>query len=192
MTHVELAHAARRAYLECNLRTPYDMEANVEILDGRVVIAIRGSEVDVFDWGRNLLAFPWHFKTLGGAAPFGFGRGARRVADAFIHELGALVGQLPIYVTGHSLGGAVAILLTQMLTYYRFNVKECVAFAPPRTGARELRIKTTIYDHAGDLIVQVPWFWRHPIKPIVLSDVSASIFQHDMDHYVKAVERHYG
>lgn len=188
LTHTELAHAAKRAYDDCNLRVGWDMEANVELIEGHVCIAVRGSELDPRDWLRNFSAFPWRFKGLKQSAPFGFGRGARRVLDGFAHEVGAMVGQMPIYVTGHSLGGAVAILLGQMMKYYQYDVQEVVAFAAPRTGKRDMVVSTTIYDHYNDPVCDVPWFWNHPVERIVLPDVSDGILQHSMDYYVKALE----
>lgn len=188
LTHVELAHAARRAYDKVNLRGGWDMEANIELFEDTVCIAIRGSEIDARDWARNLAAFPWKFPTLPAMCPFGFGRGAERMLVAFSHELGPLVGTQPIYVTGHSMGGATAILLAEMLSYYKYNVRECVAFAAPRTGKRVLAVPTTIYDHYNDPICDVPFFWAHPVERVVLPDMSDGILQHSMDYYVRAME----
>ena len=188
LTHAELAAAARRSYDQCNLTTAWDMEANVEYIHGCVCIAIRGSELDPRDWLRNLAAFPWHFSGLGNVAPYGFGKGAERLVAKFIHELGVTAGGLPIYLTGHSMGAATAILMAEVLHWYRFNVKECVAFAAPRTGTRPLSVPTTIYDHHGDPVCKVPFFWSHPVNPLVLPDMSDGILQHSMDYYLRAME----
>ena len=186
MDHVSLAEHARAAYQDQNTITlAHDLEFAVYAN----VIAIRGSELDLSDWGRNLMAFPWKCGPVG-MAPFGFARGAKRIVK-FLQRRNVGIGldlDFPIFVTGHSAGGAMAILVAEYLATMDWPVAECVAFAAPKTGERQLAVPTTIYDHAGDLVCDVPPLWGHPVSPVRLPDVSDGPLQHAMDHYVAAVK----
>jgi hypothetical protein len=55
--------------------------------------------------------------------------------------------QLPIFITGHSLGGALAVLFGLTFKWLKFNVAGAYTFGQPRVGDREF---CNIYD--GDLI----------------------------------------
>ena len=186
MNHLALAEHARAAYEDTNsIRLNFDLEFTVY---GNV-IAVRGSELDLSDWGRNIMAFPWKCGPVG-MAPFGFSRGTKRLVK-FLERRNVGIGldlDFPIYVTGHSAGGAMAILLADWLAGMGWPIEECVAFAAPKTGERQLQVPTTIYDHAGDLVCDVPPFWDHPVKPVVLPDMSDGPLQHSMDHYVAALQ----
>lgn len=185
LTHKYLAECARGAYSPHNsIRLALDLEftpyANV--------IAIRGSELDPRDWVRNFMAFPWRCGPAG-LAPFGFARATKRLYSYLQRKGFKYVDtDQPIYVTGHSAGGAMAILLADLLARDGWPVVECVAFAAPRTGRRLLRVPTTIYDHAGDPVCDVPPFWKHPVAPVVLPDMTDGPLQHSMDHYVAAMD----
>jgi len=185
--HAELARYAVRAYDYCNICWKLGVEVNVEVTDGVGIVAIPGTEFSASDLGRNVVsAFPWRSKLIG-KAPYGFLRGAQRIVAAII-EQDLLKDAHSIYVTGHSLGAAEAILASELLWRWDFPVRECVALAAPRTGKRELKVQTTIYDHAGDPVLDVPWFWAHPVTPVVLPDVSEGILQHSSAYYMQALE----
>jgi len=101
---------------------------------------------------------------------------------------GHVIKGSPVSVTGHSKGGAEAILAAHILKTRGWNIVECVAFAAPRTGTRKLLVPTTIYDHYDDPVCEVPWLWEHPIDRLVLPDMSDGMLQHSMDYYVRALE----
>lgn len=187
MNHLDLANYAKRAYNCCNMRPGLDIECQVDIIAGGGVVAIRGSELDFIDWGRNIAsAFPWRSRAIG-LAPFGFLRGAQRIVAAVLKGR-VLARASSVYVTGHSAGAAMAILVSELLWKRDFPVRECVAFAAARTGGRQLQVKTTIYDHGGDPVLLFPPFWKHPVEPVVLPDMSPGIRQHPMDWYVEALQ----
>jgi len=74
-----------------------------------------------------------------------------------------------IYITGHSLGGAVA-LLCSINFVYRNMVKKVVTFGCPRVGDRKwktiynktTKFTTIRYVHGGDIITKIPkLFYYH-------------------------------
>lgn len=65
---------------------------------------------------------------------------------------------LPIYITGHSLGAALATIATWDLE--RDNLAACYTFGSPRVGDKNLdfKIKSPVYRvvHAADIVTSVP------------------------------------
>ena len=188
--HLTLAKAAREAYEDhpdCAYRLAVDLE--FQVVAG--ILAIRGSELDPRDWLRNFAAFPWRCGPVGWA-PYGFVAGAKRIAR-YVHQRWSYgtktTGRIgaPRYVTGHSAGGAMAILVSELLAASGFTIHECVVFAAPCTGKRPLKVPTTIYDHGGDPVCKVPPFWQQPVETVELPDMTSGPLQHSMENYVQAL-----
>ncbi|MGB5593547.1 MAG: lipase family protein [Crocosphaera sp.] len=109
--------------------------------DKTVIIGFRGSEKKPDDWGAN-------FKIR--ARPFDFGEG--KVHRGFVSAFKAIVpysgpnvskfedvinnikNAQSIWLTGHSLGGALAIVAANYLVHKKINVSGVYSFGAPRVG----------------------------------------------------------
>ena len=134
-----------------------------------VVIAFRGTEKKVSDWLTDARCVP----TVEGRAKVhtGFleaftkkhddaGRTVKDVVEQVLAHQDARDGDelLPLYITGHSLGGALALLSTKLVAP---NVNgACYTFGAPRIGNYEYfrNIKTPVYRvvNSADLVPRVP------------------------------------
>ena len=143
------------------------------ITDGEspyLVLAFRGTEKRVSDWLTDVRCAP----TVGGKAKVHTGfleafaknkDAAGRTVKQVVEEL--LDGQdakdqdgnrLPLFITGHSLGGALALLATKLVAP---NVDgACYTFGAPRIGNYEYFrfIKTPVYRivNSSDIVPRVP------------------------------------
>ena len=136
-----------------------------------IVLAFRGTEKNISDWLTDARAFPT------------IGDGGTRVHSGFleafdknINEDGKTVKELvkeilnrqeakdtygnslPLFITGHSLGGALALLATKLVAP---NVNgACYTFGAPRVANYEYfrRIKTPVYRvvNSSDIVPRVP------------------------------------
>jgi hypothetical protein len=104
----------------------------------------------------------------------------------------------PITLTGHSLGGAVAVLLAAKLKFLGYPITGCVTFGQPMVGDykfagiwRSLNIATTRYIHGNDPVPQTPGlnfgFCHIPSQLVLLPDTRDTWFDwiddHDMELY---------
>ncbi len=98
-------------------------------------------------------------KRLGINLHTGFHRTAEIIADDLLSRLEE---DYKVCVTGHSLGGAVAVIVTWYLDYADFNIGECVTFGQPKVtdshGIRTMRdkIKHTRVVNETDVVALVP------------------------------------
>jgi len=161
----------------------YDTRVLVLRFADRIEIAFRGTQ-DLKNWVLNLNAFK---RSLGrfGAVHAGFLRGAESLLPALLQELlpaGADKSVLPpFYLTGHSLGGALASLAALALAREQFPVAGVYTFASPRVGDAVWR---DTYNAAlgnrsyrviapGDLVPLLPTVldgYRHVGQEMVLGD----------------------
>lgn len=142
-----------------------DTQGYVAIDSRRILVVFRGTE-SARDWRTNLRAVtdpgPW----LDTRVHEGF-------LDAFVaiaFHVGEIIGRRAtanheIWVTGHSLGGALAVLLTATLCESGKNVSGLYTFAAPRVGdpafVKELDTNMQSASHwrvvnAGDLVPHLP------------------------------------
>lgn len=126
--------------------------------DRMAVLAFRGTEKEAEDIKTDLNA---RFYTRGGVKVHdGFRQAFAYVEPMVKEKVGALV-DYKLYITGHSLGGALALVASRVLS--TDNVAACYTFGSPKVGNSEFGddIKIPIYRvvNAADLVPRVPPTW---------------------------------
>jgi triacylglycerol lipase len=135
---------------------PYPDRNIVAYMGTRTQFDTLGNALDsIKDWSQNFEALLVPFKLadehLGAGHPDNVDKDnlGGRVHDGFLEELCAVQGQVvaaladlsgrgrPVYVTGHSQGGAEAALATRALLAAGFPVAATYTFAAPRPGDQE-------------------------------------------------------
>ncbi len=102
-----------------------------------------------------------------GLIHFGFARASDAVYPAVRSLLTALDRKLPIWVTGHSLGGAMASLVSHRLAREGFPVRAVYTYGSPRPGDRHFRdayrLPNYRFVNDNDLVPHLPlrWCYRH-------------------------------
>jgi len=186
--------------------------------DANLVLAFRGSEslatLDGFrDWlltnARNFLILPegqlgTDFAAAGVGARFHSGF-MTALADVWA-ELFAWVEreyarcERPVWVTGHSLGGAIALLCGWRLQQQFINVYQICTFGAPMIGndaaaaafAREFPDKIFRYVDAGDIVPRLPTVslftntYMHCQREMVVGPLSAAALQAKIDALAQA------
>lgn len=127
-----------------------------------LVLAFRGTEQKIGDWLTDAQAIPT--QKDGYRVHSGFYKAFNLVADdiklalndkACFDEHGK---KLPLYITGHSLGGALALLATKYIGHDEGG--SCYTFGAPRVGDYEFffDIKAPVYRvvNSSDIVPRVP------------------------------------
>ncbi|WP_128700313.1 lipase family protein [Candidatus Velamenicoccus archaeovorus] len=128
--------------------------------DKIAVLAFRGTEVK--KWWDILTDLDFRFYRAGKGAKIhnGFQRAFACAQKMLEEEVRNLEKEnFAIYITGHSLGGALALVAAKYLS--SDNIAACYTFGSPRVGNSELgdTIKPPIYRivNANDLVPRVPF-----------------------------------
>ena len=125
--------------------------------DGMLVLAFRGTQPDIKDVLTDIKVDLVN-ADCGGRAHRGFLEAFAKVKQQISNALQQYKGQ-PLYITGHSLGGALAMLATRMLA--SDSMGACYTYGCPRTGDDEFfkGIKTPVYRvvNAADGVARVPF-----------------------------------
>lgn len=123
-------------------------------------IAFTGSS-EVNDWFHNFEAFKVE-RDDAGKVHNGFADGWDDLKDMVKSEIEG-DKKRKLIVTGHSLGGALAILCAYFLKREGYNVVECITFGQPRVGNWEfmksyekLKIPTIRFVHGYDIVPTIP------------------------------------
>lgn len=126
--------------------------------DDMAVLAFRGTEQNFNDIIIDLkIRF---YETNAGRMHRGFLEAYQVIAKEVQKEINQLK-DVPIYVTGHSLGGALAVVATASLA--SDNIAACYTFGCPKVGDQEFSLrnnKIPIYRviNSNDIITYVPMF----------------------------------
>ena len=177
-------------------RDVYDMENDwfSVRMDGTLFIAIEGTDT-ASDWKTNL-----SFLFRPEDTHDGFKRNAWRLFfEMFCSDLFRLTDKdQRIILCGHSLGGATATVLYDLLDNVFPNLF-LVTFGSPRPGGRNLRNRLNPdrmvrFVHGSDVVPRTPpWFagYVHVCPRLHFADIHEEFFDgvkdHSMDEYIKAL-----
>jgi hypothetical protein len=124
------------------------------------VLAFRGTERNWRDLQTDIRAR--RLKTSSGRIHAGFTQAYESVAKQIENSLAKVRG-LPLYITGHSLGGALATVATQNLESnpkFEFEIAACYTFGSPRVGNAEYdpNIKSSFFRivNTTDIVTVIP------------------------------------
>ena len=127
---------------------------------GMLVLAFRGTEKSLQDWKTDLRAklVPARDELKPGLIHQGFQASYYAVEAQIEAELARFPGE-PLYLTGHSLGGALAVVATRFLD--QGSLAACYTFGSPRVGDLSLakEFRTPIYRmvNAADAVPRLPF-----------------------------------
>lgn len=126
--------------------------------DGGAIVAFRGS-ITIEDWVRDFMVLP-----VIGAYPM-LGRchaGFLDAAQSILTEVAAAVKHRAIYLTGHSLGGAIAQGVGALLACGSITPAAIVTFGSPRFGMEQFAhwlapFAVRLYRRGNDVVPLVPF-----------------------------------
>jgi Lipase (class 3) len=171
ITDATLAMLSAEAYSAPASWAYEDVRAVRTALGKITVIAFRGTvPTNAANWRRDISAWPAHHAALGWChAGFLFG------AVGLWPAIRMAAAGRRVVLTGHSLGGALAVITAGLLMAAGMPPAALVTFGAPRAGSRRLRRLISAmpivrqYRNGDDPVPRVPWccgFYRH-MRPLI-------------------------
>lgn len=163
----ELAQYAQQAY-KCKTFRVNELETLVIEHNDSIVVSVRGTEISrdlsLVDIIRDLRFLPFPERNTG-IAHAGIVRGAERVTRALHRHLDHNRHGRSVYLTGHSLGAGVSLLMVPQLVARGYNVVKWVGLGTPLVlwnPLRSWRTENTLmhaYRYGRDIITYLPPKW---------------------------------
>lgn len=189
--HKELAKICMESYKCLTLRVD-GCEMLIRFKDGVTIIAFRGTDTfsifhgsGIKDIIRDARILPWYDRDVGWAHR-GFLLGGQKSA-AILQD--HLAKDMPLILTGHSLGGAVSLICALKLQAMGFYVKGWVGFGTPRCiFSKTDKFDQVNYRYRSDIVPLMPFFnvFRHRYPVIHLQpnpNRAATWKDHDLQLY---------
>tara|TARA_E500000331_G_scaffold170385_1_gene164786 strand:+ start:660 stop:1265 length:606 start_codon:yes stop_codon:yes gene_type:complete len=184
-----------RAIECCHEIYPHEDDVLIDrTIDGYTILAIEGTN-ETSDWLTNI-----KFVLKSDDCHRGFRNNSYRSLSKLVCDYEALDKNRKLVIAGHSLGGATATLIADLIYPNNQNISLITA-GSPRPGGRQLKERLKNVEHLrfvyGDDVVPKtpPWIfgYTHTHPAIPLEDDNDTRFDgvqdHNMGSYVKAVKK---
>ena len=182
VSHQKLSRICGESYQESTFE-----EANIEVLVKGNVFAFRGTD-EPMDALRDLRILPWWVSGGIGWVPAGFFKASRRLVNKVTSTcLEQDIDHNSIELTGHSLGGAVALIVGALMVRDEIPPKQIVTFGAPRCGRLKIldRVIVTMYRHGKDIVPLIPPLMRRHNKLLTYGRPESYIQDHFVKNYIK-------
>lgn len=176
-SHQELSEICQENYKTFSFE-----EANIEVLIRENVFAFRGTD-EPLDALRDLRILPLWTRELG-FCPAGFLKASKRLVNKVTSMcLERDIDHKNIELTGHSLGGAVALIVGALLMRDEIKPAQIVTFGAPRCGRLKILdgVLVTQYRHGKDIVPLVPPLMRRHNELLEYGKPGSSYIK---DHYM--------
>ena len=190
--HLSLALLCQQCYAATDKDPRYHSIAGVVFLVEGNIIAFRGSATES-DWLKDFEAFPISDALLG-KIERGFSQGMKEVF-LWLSKNGP---HNPV-ITGHSLGGAHAVILAGYYKAMHIAFAELVTFGCPRPGYATLRnllkgSNMIAYRNGADIVPTVPaaflwWAYRSYTDWTRIGKSDDPLLDHLIANYIKAMRQ---
>ena len=185
-SHQELSVLCGQVYRKSTFE-----EANIETLvaegdDGATVFVFRGTD-EPKDALRDMRILPLWTRELGWC-PAGFLKASRRLVNKVTSTcLEQDIDHKNIELSGHSLGGAVALIVGALMTRDEIPPSQIVTFGAPRCGRLKIldNVSVTQYRNGKDIVPLVPPLMRRHNKLVEAGEPKSLIKDHFVLNYVK-------
>lgn len=203
-TDLDLAQVCWNLYFDISkLDRIVDVEGvtvGISHKDNHSIICFRGS-TSLLDWLRDFQAQMVFDMDIGGVE-LGFMQGMRAIMG---QRPGGAAPDKPVYITGHSLGAARALIFAAMETFKGLPIAGVTVFGPPRPGSARLKdilvpVPVRLYRNRRDPICEVPLDiplidpYTH-VRELTAVDVAPPpndpwgvVADHHMELYLKAMQ----
>ncbi len=182
VSHQKLSEICQESYKNSDFE-----EADIEVIVRGSVFAFRGTD-EAKDAIRDIRILPFWAKELGWC-PVGFLKASKRLVSKVTSMcLEKDIDHKSIELTGHSLGGAVALIVGALLMRDEIKPAQIVTFGAPRCGRLKILdgVLVTQYRHGKDIVPLVPPLMRRHNKLLEHGKPGGSyIRDHYMINYVK-------
>ena len=172
ISHAALAALAAKSYTQKpTIAVDLDVQAMVSEVGNEFVVVCPGTHVDnPIDWLRDFDAWPRWFAKLG-ICHNGFASGG---VDLWARVKTIIPPGKRVVYAGHSLGGALALVLAASHAAERADRCRVVTFGAPRTGGFKFgclvrsALEAAEYRFGNDPVPDVPppWLYWHPTRLI--------------------------
>ena len=180
-SHQKLSRICGESYQESSFE-----EANIEVLVQGNVFAFRGTD-EPKDAIRDIRILPLWTRELGWC-PAGFLKASRRLVNKVTSTcLEQDIDHKSIELTGHSLGGAVALIVGALMVRDEIPPAQIVTFGAPRCGRLKILdgIIVTQYRYGKDIVPMVPPLMRRHNKLLKFGKPKSYIKDHFVKNYLK-------
>jgi hypothetical protein len=189
MSPADVARISAKSYSYATW-TAGELSAFYSAVGNDRVIAIPGTKPEIGEWLRDFDAMPVWDRKLG-ICHRGFRDGALELYRASGLRVRDFSGSI---IVGHSLGGALALLLAGILTVEHCPPCAVVTFGAPRCGSWKLRrllrrMPLWLYRNGDDPVPDVPWLPGLYLHPRALIPVGERAFDPLADHPIAAYRR---
>jgi pimeloyl-ACP methyl ester carboxylesterase len=194
LSHADLAEIAADVYRgPWSARVALDLREDYLPREGELVVAIRGTDpLNALNWLRDVSAWPMWTPGIG-LLHQGFASGALACWADAAPKMRRLV---PVSYVGHSLGGAIALIMAALHAIHRpdqpFRVvtigapRPCLALASRLSWLIGCGQEAVEYARHGDVVPDLPLppLYRHPLSPTLIgANAGEIVANHAAERY---------
>jgi len=176
-------------------------QATLIINEAWAALVFRGTQFSggpfserIIDVCSNLMICPTEWAGPG-LAHSGYATALSRIRNNSRDLMNDVDRRIPLYVTGHSLGGALATLFASWIVTTEFNIAGLITFGSPKTATKKsfnkLGHHCPIHRFAMPKDIWTSWPWTpwfsHPIEPTILNsneEFNGPLSQHSITNYM--------